>query len=59
MKSLPCLFRGGSAGLFRGLYYKIPCEVIGDAVSPAKVDQATRGGYLAGIRIGAEGLENF
>ena len=37
----------------------IPCEVIGDAVSPAKVDQATRGGYLAGIRIGAEGLENF
>jgi len=31
----------------------IPCEVIGDAVSPAKVDQATRGGYLAGIRIGA------
>lgn len=32
----------------------IPHEVIGDAVSPAKVDQATRGGYLAGVRIGAE-----
>ena len=35
----------------------IPCEVIGDAVSPGKVDQATRGGYLAGIRIGAENFE--
>ncbi len=31
----------------------IPAEVIGDAVSPAKVDQATRGGYLAGVRVGA------
>ncbi len=31
----------------------IPCEVIGDAVSPGKVDQATRGGYLAAIRVGA------
>ena len=31
----------------------IPCEVIGDAVRPGKVDQATRGGYLAGIRVGA------
>ena len=35
----------------------IPCEVIGDAVSPGKVDQATRGGYLAGVRIGAEDFE--
>ena len=31
----------------------LPCAVIGDAVSPGKVDQATRGGYLAAIRIGA------
>lgn len=31
---------------------EIPVEVIGDAVSPGKVDQATRGGYLAGIHIG-------
>lgn len=27
----------------------IPVKVIGDAVSPGKVDQATRGGYLAGL----------
>ena len=31
----------------------LPCAVIGDAVSPGKVDQATRGGYLAAVRIGA------
>ena len=31
----------------------IPYEIIGDAVHPGKVDQATRGGYLAGVRIAA------
>ncbi|MBR2716394.1 MAG: FAD-dependent oxidoreductase [Oscillospiraceae bacterium] len=34
---------------------EIPCQVIGDAISPAKVDQATRTGYLAGLRIGSDG----
>lgn len=34
----------------------IPVQVIGDAIRPAKVDQATRTGYLAGIKI-AEALE--
>ena len=29
----------------------IPCVVIGDAVKPGKVDQATRGAYLAAIEI--------
>ena len=30
-----------------------PVEVIGDAVTPGKVDACTRGGYMAAIRIGA------
>ena len=30
-----------------------PVEVIGDALTPGKVDACTRGGYLAAIRIGA------
>ena len=34
----------------------IPTEVIGDAVSPGKVDQATRGAYLAALRVGAAAL---
>ena len=29
----------------------IPCVIIGDAVKPGKVDQATRGAYLAAIGI--------
>ena len=31
----------------------IPVEVIGDAVTPGKVDACTRGGYMAAIRIAA------
>ena len=30
-----------------------PVEVIGDAVTPGKVDACTRGGYMAAVRIGA------
>ena len=30
----------------------IPVYVIGDAVKPGKVDACTRGGYMAGIRVG-------
>ena len=29
----------------------IPVHIIGDAIRPGKVDQATRTGYLAGVRI--------
>ena len=29
----------------------IPVAVIGDAIAPGKVDQATRGGYMAAIEI--------
>ena len=32
----------------------IPCDVIGDAVKPGKVDQATRGAYLTAIEISTE-----
>ena len=32
----------------------IPVQVIGDAIRPSKVDQATRTGYLAGVRIAAQ-----
>ena len=46
MKSVPCEALKAAAG-------DIPVEIIGDAVTPGKVDAATRGGYLAGIRIGA------
>lgn len=37
----------------------IPVTVIGDAIAPAKVDQATRTGYLAGIGIAAEKLKDM
>ena len=30
----------------------IPVQVIGDAIRPGKVDQATRSGYLAGVKVG-------
>ena len=32
----------------------ITVQVIGDAIRPGKVDQATRSGYLAGVRIAAQ-----
>ena len=32
----------------------IPVEVIGDAVHPGKVDAATRGGYMAAVKIATE-----
>lgn len=35
---------------------EIRIEVIGDAVSPAKVDQATQGGYIAGIQVGTKDI---
>ena len=47
MKSEPCEALKAAAG-------DIPAEVIGDAVTPGKVDAATRGGYMAAIRIAAE-----
>lgn len=46
LKSVPCEDLKKAAG-------DIPVAVIGDAVAPGKVDQATRGGYMAGINVGA------
>ena len=47
MKSVPCRDLAEAAG-------DIPVQIIGDAIRAAKVDTATRTGYLAGIKIGAE-----
>ena len=47
MRSVPCQELADAAG-------DIPVQIIGDAVRPGKVDGATRGGYLAGIKVGME-----
>jgi hypothetical protein len=46
MKSVPWEALKAAAG-------DIPVEVIGDAVTPGKIDAGTRGGYMAAIRIAA------
>ena len=47
MKSVPTQALADAAG-------DIPVQVIGDAVQPGKVDQATRTGYLAGVRVAGQ-----
>ena len=47
MRSVPCEALITAAG-------DIPVEVIGDAVRPGKVDGATRGGYMAAIKISTD-----
>ena len=47
MKSVPTQALADAAG-------DIPVQVIGDAIRPGKVDQATRTGYLAGVRIAGQ-----
>ena len=47
MKSVPCDGLIKAAG-------DIPVEVIGDTVRPGKVDGATRGGYMAAVKIATD-----
>lgn len=46
MRSVPCKELAEAAG-------DVPVHIIGDAIRAAKVDLATRTGYIAGIKIGA------
>ena len=46
LKPVPCEDLKKAAG-------DVPVTVIGDAVTPGKVDAATRGGYMAAVNVGA------
>ena len=52
MKSVPVQALLDAAG-------DIPATVIGDAIRPSKVDQATRTGYLAGVKAGGTAIEGM